>query len=123
VIQGIAEPAGLYPDTQAEVSILCRAGGVHDLRAVAVPRWGIVPSLRELAVKTTYHIPTMDGASSSGFSNAALMIGTPSVRGCQVDGLTNFVETPHCAMAVGIVTTTSTRALIACYYNASLPCS
>jgi hypothetical protein len=37
VIEVVPEPAGLGPDTEAEVSVLRRARGVHDFGAVTVP--------------------------------------------------------------------------------------
>jgi hypothetical protein len=58
-----------------------------------------------VAVKTTCHIPTIEGESPDD----VVIRWTPPICGCQLDGLIRFVD-KHCAIALGAIAEGSTSA-------------
>jgi len=80
--------------------------------SITAPGPGIASPFTLCAVNTTCHIPTIDtGSLSSSFSaNPAFIRRAPPICSCQLDGLTSFVDKPHCARAPGAVAKASTSA-------------
>jgi hypothetical protein len=73
--------------------------------SITAPGLGIDSPFMLVAVNTTCHIPTIEGESP----DPVVIRWTPPICGCQLAGITSFVD-KHCATALGAIATASTSA-------------